>query len=166
MSNLYQLTYASESNVGLDIKGVNPEVGRILAKSKNNNAQLKVGGVLYYADGYFFQVLEGEKETVQRLYEKLSTDNRHSHVKVLKEGYIEEAQFNNWSMHLVPAKSSIRRLLKDYGLNSFKPFNFSQQLIDMLIQVLSLNGHYKPAATSPSNSSKQGIFSRIKRIFS
>jgi hypothetical protein len=165
MSDLYQLTYASEANIGLDSRGVNLEVGRILTKSKNNNAQANIGGVLYYADGYFFQVLEGDKESVQSLYEKISDDVRHSHVKILLEGYVDDPQFSNWTMHFVPAGSSIRRLLKDYGLTKFTPFIFSEPLVNTLIQVLSLNGQYNPEHTPRSKNTSGGIFSRIKRLF-
>ncbi|MFT6113508.1 MAG: hypothetical protein ACJA10_000435 [Oleispira sp.] len=166
MSNLYQLTYASQANVGLDEKGVNLEVGRILTKSKSNNAQLNIGGVLYYADGYFFQVLEGEREAVQNLYEKIARDERHSDAKILLEGFIDNSQFFNWTMHFVPSGSSIRELLKDYGLSRFTPFIFSKPLVNTLIEVLSMNGQYISKNTAKSKNATSGILSKFKRLFS
>ena len=71
MSQLYQLAYASQSNVSLGDKGINLEIGRILTKSKNNNSKKAIGGVLYYADGHFFQVLEGDKEAIESLFAKV-----------------------------------------------------------------------------------------------
>jgi len=166
MLNVYQLAYASQANVTQGEKGIDLEVGRILLKSKNNNSKLNIGGVLYYADGYFFQVLEGDKDAVCRLYEKLCKDERHSHVKILAEGFIDQPMFSNWSMHFVPTVSSIRQLLRDYDLNRFTPFSFSVPLVKKLIEVLSLSGQYTPDKVAIKKPASGGIFGAIRRVFS
>lgn len=163
MSNLHQLVYASEATIGLGGKGVNLEVGRILTKSKNNNGKVSIGGVLYYADGFFFQVLEGDKAAIHLLYDKICKDERHAHAKILLERTIDSPQFSDWTMHFVPAGSSIRQLLKDYGLTHFTPFIFSEALNVTLVEVLSLNGKYtSPEKTKPSS---KGLLSIIKSLF-
>ena len=55
MQQIYRLVYSSKANIKLGQSGINPEISRILLKSKNNNAKRMIGGVLYYADGYFFR---------------------------------------------------------------------------------------------------------------
>jgi len=44
------------------------------------------------------QVLEGEEETVRRLYHKIADDIRHRGTIVLLEEANEERQFPGWSM--------------------------------------------------------------------
>ncbi|MFT7110539.1 MAG: hypothetical protein ACI843_002208 [Psychrobacter glaciei] len=163
MSNLHQLVYASEASISSGGKGVDLEVGRILTKSKNNNSKVSIGGVLYYADGYFFQVLEGDKAAIHLLYDKICKDERHAHAKILLERSIDSPQFSDWTMHFVPAGSSIRQLLKDYGLKHFTPFIFSEALTVTLVEVLSLNGKYTPQGKTKS--SPKGLFSSIKGLF-
>ncbi|NVK39436.1 MAG: BLUF domain-containing protein [Gammaproteobacteria bacterium] len=143
MSQLYRLVYASKSTVDLQGSGVNLEIGRILTKSKRNNPKLNIGGVLYYGDGYFFQVLEGARDDIYALYEKIGKDTRHSELKVLTEGYIDQGLFGDWSMHFVPSKSQIRQLLAEHSFVRFTPFLFSQVLLQKLMVVLSQNGCYE-----------------------
>ena len=162
MQQIYRLVYASKANIKLGQSGINPEISRILLKSKNNNAKRLIGGVLYYADGYFFQVLEGEKESVTRLYEKISLDDRHSTVQTLSEGFMANPQFSRWSMHFVPAESSIRQLLADYGFSKFKPLDMPSSVVEHLITVLSNNGIYE---RKDNKEISFGLISKIKSFF-
>lgn len=150
MSQLYRLVYASQSTVDVDGTGVNLEIGRILTKSKRNNPKLNIGGVLYYGDGYFFQVLEGPRDAVTDLYNKIGLDERHSELKILTEGYIDRGLFGDWSMHFVPTRSQIRQLLAEHSFARFTPFLFSQVLLQKLIIVLSQNGQYQSHEASSS----------------
>lgn len=43
----------------------------ILTEARDFNDLNQICGVLYYADNAFFQCLEGEREVVERLFEKL-----------------------------------------------------------------------------------------------
>lgn len=160
MQPIYRLVYASKANINLGTTGINPEVSRILLKSKSNNAKRMIGGVLYYADGYFFQVLEGDKPSVLRLYEKIIQDERHSNSKILIEGEINRPQFSNWSMHFVATDSGIRQLLMDSGYKRFTPFEMTVSLVENLISVLSNNGVYERHVTNELSLSK-----RVKSFF-
>ena len=162
MQQIYRLVYASKANIDLGTTGINPEVSRILLKSKSNNAKRMIGGVLYYADGYFFQVLEGEKEKVCDLYEKISLDDRHSTVKILTEGYMSKPQFSNWSMHFVAADSSIRQLLADHAFNEFKPFDIPLVVIEKMVTVLSNNGAYEREQNTDKSA---GLVTKMKSFF-
>lgn len=160
MQPIYQLVYASKANINLGTTGINPEVSRILLKSKSNNAKRMIGGVLYYADGYFFQVLEGDPSSVKGLYQKIIQDNRHSDSTILIEGEIDRPQFSNWSMHFVASDSGIRQLLQDNGYKQFSPFKMSVAQIQGLIAVLSNNGVYER-----TDSRKIGLSKKVKSFF-
>jgi Sensors of blue-light using FAD len=70
----------------------------LLQKSRNNNTQLGITGILMYYDGSFAQVLEGEYEEVNKIYQKISNDKRHRHIIKMKEGFGDNRIFPDWSM--------------------------------------------------------------------
>lgn len=70
----------------------------ILDQSKRNNAPKDITGILLYRNGYFIQVLEGEENTVMKLYEKIGKDNRHRNVLMIEKAPIEERAFGEWTM--------------------------------------------------------------------
>lgn len=158
---MYRLIYASESNIRLGESGVGIEIGRILSKSKRNNPKRNIGGVLYYGDGHFFQVLEGDEADVRTLYDIISRDDRHTNARIIYQEPIDEALFGDWSMHLVPSKSEIRSLLSQNGFERFTPFEFSPHLVRDLMLSLSQNGQVR-TQQNPNNS----LLSSLKRFIS
>lgn len=70
----------------------------LLKIARKNNSALGVSGVLLYDSGSFFQVLEGEPDVLQALYEKITSDKRHKRiVKIIVEP-IESRSFSEWTM--------------------------------------------------------------------
>ena len=91
---MYYLIYVSYATE-------NPNVDelRILAQSSHvNNKKMGISGMLMYLDGKYLQVLEGEKNAVLNLYNKISKDPRHRQIRVLIEGEIHQRNFKNWAM--------------------------------------------------------------------
>lgn len=90
---MIRLLYVSNTSQYLE-QGV---IDGILAASRANNEKLGVTGILLHLDGAFMQVLEGEKNKIISLYEKICQDPRHwnTHVLVIREG---EPVFKDWSM--------------------------------------------------------------------
>lgn len=74
------------------------ELKEILEKSRENNQKLGITGMLLYRDGFFIQALEGEKETVSRLYEKISEDPRHTNILKVYQETSRVRSFEDWSM--------------------------------------------------------------------
>ena len=74
------------------------ELKRILEVSRRNNEADGVTGMLCYHDGTFFQMLEGDREKVQQVMERVEKDNRHFGVTVLLEDEVEERTMKDWSM--------------------------------------------------------------------
>jgi|TARA_B110000238_G_C15944966_1_gene360639 hypothetical protein len=95
--SLHQLVYISKATKIFDSNGL----FKILEAAKNNNSHQDITGSLLYDGGRFIQILEGEKDTITSLYDKISKDPRHSNVKIL---YLEEASirlFPTWSMSML-----------------------------------------------------------------
>jgi len=89
----------------------------ILTASRRNNEQLGVTGLLIVKGDSFLQALEGEKETVYALYEKIKHDKRHRDVMKVSEETIEQRAFANWSMGFK-------------NLNDFSPIE-SEKLVNL-----------------------------------
>ena len=74
------------------------EIDQILDSSIRNNRKKDVTGVLLYAQGTFFQVLEGSSENVKDVYDRILKDPRHKTVTKLHEAEIEARRFTEWNM--------------------------------------------------------------------
>ena len=74
------------------------ELMEILEVARKRNKELDVTGMLLYRDGYFIQALEGEKENVDMLYEKIAKDPRHHHVHAVEQKEISQRVFGDWAM--------------------------------------------------------------------
>lgn len=135
MSDLVRLVYASEATfIGNSAdQGIELEVGRILTTSRRNNARAEVGGVLYYGNGYFFQCLEGNRDAVVEVYQRISTDPRHKNAKILLKGFTKRRLFQDWSMKYLPAEKNLRDFLAQHGLSEFSPFDYDREMIGRLL---------------------------------
>jgi Sensors of blue-light using FAD len=91
---LVRLMYASRAVPAIDQE----ELVAILRRSKANNPALGVTGVLCFSEGIFLQVLEGGRSAVNRLYNRIATDPRHTDVELLCYEEIGERHFAGWSM--------------------------------------------------------------------
>jgi len=74
------------------------ELVDLLTTNQRNNAALGITGLLLYKGGNFMQVIEGPDEAVLRLYEKIQRDPRHRDVYLLRQIFIQDREFPNWSM--------------------------------------------------------------------
>ena len=129
MDNLIQLIYISRSTFtpAEPTNGIEPNVARILLKSRANNKKNGLVGVLYFGDGCFFQCLEGGVEAVDMLYKKLLNDTRHKDLKILSRKSIDSLSFSNWSMKHVPLEDEMTKILNFQGLKTFDPYKFNAE---------------------------------------
>lgn len=154
-----QIVYISRSTFTPNpaTNGIEPNVARILAKSRVNNRKNGLVGVLYFGDGCFFQCLEGEESAVDRLYQKLLHDDRHTDIKLLSKKPIEELSFADWSMKYVPLEDDMKNLLVANGYKSFNPYMFSTHMIEKVLELLFAANDYifspqpKPAVEAEVN---------------
>lgn len=107
------LVYASAATQEFEPK----ELLKILAKAGRHNLRNGITGMLLYAEGSFFQVLEGNGQKVHQLYERILLDPRHAQAIKLIEEPIERRAFSQWSMGL--ARFTRTELSKIPGLNDF-----------------------------------------------
>jgi len=81
--------------------------------SQRNNARDGITGVLLYIGGYFFQLIEGEDEAIDRLFDKLQRDARHTDIVLIQtELGVTERLFPQWAMEVF----NLERREEDYLL--------------------------------------------------
>ena len=90
----------------------------IIASSKKNNPEEDVTGCLLSGSNSFLQLLEGPEDFIDRLYSKISTDNRHENVITLCDEKIDERLFLSWSMKLAPFEN-MEWSNKDFNSGNF-----------------------------------------------
>ena len=78
------------------------EIRAIGQVASRNNKQVGVTGILIAVHDFFFQILEGDESTLDRLVEKIRQDRRHKDLKVLNaESDIAERMFPIWNMRTI-----------------------------------------------------------------
>ncbi len=90
---------------------------RLLEECRKNNARKGITGMLIFCHDTFVQVLEGEQLAVEKLYDTIKHDKRHTGVTLLEKKKIEERKFPEWSMGF--KKLSDADLVDTEGLNDF-----------------------------------------------
>lgn len=91
---MYELIYVSSAIIKLS----DEELNTILVQARQYNIAHSITGILLYIDGDFLQVLEGKKENIDCLFEKIKRDKRHNGVLVVYEGKKVKREFPEWAM--------------------------------------------------------------------
>ena len=93
-------------------------IKEILDISNENNKSLGITGILIYCNKYFFQILEGDKESVEALFSKISIDPRHDNVIKLQGTFVKSRQFDQWNMCFKSYNKELR-VLDNFNTEEF-----------------------------------------------
>jgi hypothetical protein len=113
------------------------ELLAILRKSKANNPAVGITGVLCFSEGIYLQALEGGRSAVNKLYNRIAADPRHTDVELLCYEEIGERRFAGWSMGQVNlARLNPALLLKYSEKPALDPFAVSGRVSMALFEEL------------------------------
>lgn len=151
MQKLVQIIYISRSTFETTdaVNKIEPNVVRILAKSRINNRKNGLVGVLYFGDGAFFQCLEGEEDAINTLFAKIEKDPRHKDIKLISKKYISRLSFPDWAMKYAPLDEKICKYLKENGIHRFDPYAFVPEMTQNVLSILI--DAYDPTAEAEMN---------------
>lgn len=138
MQKLVQIIYISRSTFENSdaVNKIEPNVVRILAKSRVNNRKNGLVGVLYFGDGAFYQCLEGEEEAVNTMFSKIEKDSRHKDVKLISKKYVSKLSFPDWAMKYAPLDEKMRNFMQAHQHQKFDPYVFSPEMTQKMLGVL------------------------------
>lgn len=138
--DVFRLVYHSETALDGAADAVDREIERILVASRRNNARVGVTGALMFNRGFFAQVLEGERQQIESVFERIQRDPRHTNLVVLQFAPAPERAFAAWSMAFVGGSAAdARRFGHMAEASGFRPADFDadglyQLLRDMLLR--------------------------------
>ncbi len=116
---MYTLTYESVATSRL----TSAEMEELLEKARANNQRDDITGCLIYYKGGFVQLLEGSKEKIETLYDKIKKDPRHKNVTLFSDDEISKRTFPNWGMAYYP--------IDENNTNKYEYEQFKRNLILM-----------------------------------
>lgn len=93
---LIQLVYKSTATRPMSSE----DLEQIIAAARHRNPDNGITGMLFFADGHFMQVLEGEEHQVDATLARVRLDPRHTDLIVTERKVIDERSFGQWSMGL------------------------------------------------------------------
>jgi hypothetical protein len=114
MMDLVHCIYCSAA-AGADLTSV--ELQSLLDECRRKNAVAGITGILLYQNRSFFQVLEGDRNVVEAVYERISEDKRHKRATKIILELIAKRAFADWTMGAPKLSSS--QLATIPGLNDF-----------------------------------------------
>ena len=91
---MYRIIYLSSAIKILS----DDEINDLLTISRENNLKYDITGLLLYSEGNFIQILEGSKENVLKIFEKIKHDSRHRNIITVIKGPIVNRTFSDWKM--------------------------------------------------------------------
>lgn len=138
---LVRLLYASRT-AG---KVTGETIEAILEQSRRHNPAHGITGILCHGGDVFMQVLEGGRDNVSVLYNKIVRDERHRDVTLLYFIEVAERRFAGWTMGQVNLKKINPSLLLKYSatpeLDPFVvPGRASMALLEELMAMAAIVG--------------------------
>ena len=92
---MHTIVYSSEVTSDQAIEGM---LENITSVAKKNNPKEEITGILFFHNQRFLQVIEGPKENLLTLLEKLKKDSRHHNLEILIDEPIPKRSFGKWNM--------------------------------------------------------------------
>ena len=102
------------------------ELEELLRQSREKNSKLGVTGILLYYKKHFFQVLEGERNTIFDLFRTIRKDERHLSVILVHDQEVSERSFKDWSMAFINLNEIDKSKLK--GFSEFLEKGFTSEI--------------------------------------
>lgn len=92
---VFELIYMSVLAPATDVRNV----ADIVRRSRSYNRLNGLTGILIFDGQRFCQHIEGDRESVLLLVEKIAADRRHNQLRILHQGFVgTERRFSEWSM--------------------------------------------------------------------
>ncbi|RVT85989.1 BLUF domain-containing protein [Inhella crocodyli] len=117
------------------------DLATVLRQSRQHNPANGITGLLCHADGVFIQVLEGGRDAVNALYNRVVSDPRHRDVTLLAYEEVAERRFAGWTMGQVNLQRLNPGLVLKYGASAkLDPYAMSGAAIASLFDELIASG--------------------------
>lgn len=129
----YAISYISTANPNLQEQAVKD----IMTHTNRFNKSQNITGILLYNERSFFQLIEGEKETIKNLYGKISRDSRHQNIIQFLEKPTSRPSFDGYLTDFITDTNKFKKSqLKEY-LHYIEVLNpVSQKALKKVIELM------------------------------
>lgn len=114
--------------------------GTILRSAQTFNAVNGITGALCQGQGVWLQVLEGPHSEVNALYGRITSDKRHSNVKLLALKDVMHRRYGAWAMAHVNLTDADPMLAVNASDAAFDPYTATGELVMARIDALIAAG--------------------------
>ena len=113
----HTICYVSKAVEGLSDEAIED----IFEVTKINNNRDGITGILLYGFGNFFQVLEGNKKQLDKLFEAICNDSRHHRIETLINHRVKRPIFGSYSatFNIVKTKTQLRDISDYLNLSDY-----------------------------------------------
>ncbi|PTQ87525.1 BLUF domain-containing protein [Agitococcus lubricus] len=113
----------------------------IIEISTVNNRKHDITGVLCDSNFYYLQCLEGGRDEVNHLYQKIAMDKRHVRPVILMYQEILHREFDDWYMGRIPAINISGAMVLKYSRErEFNPYTMTpESAYQFLFELSRLN---------------------------
>jgi len=105
--------------------------GSILKTAMVFNRINQITGVLCQGDGFFLQMIEGERSVINQLYGRIARDSRHKDVELVKFEEITQRKYSQWSMALIDLSDTDPMVVMQHP--EFDPYSTSSATLEQQI---------------------------------
>ena len=105
--------------------------GSILKTAMVFNRVNQITGVLCQGDGFFLQMIEGERSVINQLYGRIARDSRHKDVELVKFEEITQRKYSQWSMALIDLSDTDPMVVMQHP--EFDPYSASSATLEQQI---------------------------------
>lgn len=110
-------------------------LAQLAGKAQRFNETVSVTGILLFDGDYFFQILEGPAEAIDRVYNRVRHDPRHTQIVQLMRDYAPERRFGKLGMEVIDMRnlSSEQILEKVLSRGTAKyPLNYGDRVFKFI----------------------------------
>jgi lipopolysaccharide export LptBFGC system permease protein LptF len=97
---LFEISYVSKATQEIGLSGLIHLFTVCQKKNKKND----LTGVLFFENGHFAQILEGEREIILKTWDTISSDPRHEVLRKISFKEIDQRLFPNWGLRFYGAE--------------------------------------------------------------
>ena len=101
------------------------ELNEIMRASRMRNRAEGVSSLLIYNDGSYAQLMEGPKQAVLNVFERIKKDKRHTGAAIIFQEETDTRITEGWDMHLLPVSKIAAD--DDYDFMTLAAFHASPQ---------------------------------------
>lgn len=126
---MVQLIYTSRLIFDTDTPHGWSRVEHIVAQARERNNRVGITGFLIVGKDWVVQILEGEKDVVNRTFQRILSDPRHRNASLIDMRVISARNFEGWSLGMSQRpRDEMPIELMSPSARGFNPLNFKSIL--------------------------------------